>query len=289
MEIKKGVYTALITPFEGGKVHNPSLVRLVEDQIKKGIDGFVVLGTTGEATTLTSEEKKEVFELVKQVASSQVSLIVGTGSNNTAQCIENSRLAMDWGADGLLIVTPYYNKPPQRGLLEHYQKIAKSVSAPIFLYDVPGRTGVQLEIETVEKLSKEPNIIGVKDATGDVSRVKPFLKEKDFLVFSGDDGTLLPFFQEGGHGTISVLSHVLPEKIKLWLNSPHSQESQQSFKQAKKLTQNLFVESNPIPVKMALYLMNLISTPELRSPLVSLDPRYLESLKKELFELGVVS
>ena len=286
MVVGKGLYTALVTPFEKGQIHKSSLVKLVEDQLNKGVDGFVVLGTTGESSCLSQAEKKQVFDIVSEVVSGQVPLIVGAGSNCTQTTVESSFEALEWGADALLLVTPYYNKPPQRGLEYHYRQVADQVKAPILLYDVPSRTGVSLSLEVIGSLSSHPYIIGIKDATGDMSRVKSLLEfpggKKEFLVLSGDDGTFLPFLKEGGHGAISVLSHVLPSPMKSWMSSIGDKISEEDFKNSLKLIDQLFIESNPIPVKMALFLQGLISSPELRSPLVSLEERLVQPLQEEL-------
>ncbi len=285
-EIKKGLYTALITPFENGVIHRESLIQLVENQIKDGVNGFVILGTTGESSTLSLDEKKQIFHLVREVAQDRVPLIVGTGSNSTSCTINFSRRALDWGADGVLVVTPYYNKPSQKGLLAHFSEVAKSVQGPIILYDVPGRTGVTLDMETIKELAKNPYVVGVKDATGNLSRVEPFtgLAEKNngFLVLSGDDETLVPFLRKGGHGAISVLSHIFPREIKSWMADPNGKETDEEFKMAQGLIKSLFVESNPVPLKMAMYLMGIIPTPEVRLPLVELDQKYVSDLRKEL-------
>lgn len=286
MGIGKGLYTALVTPFEKGKIHKSSLVRLVEDQLSKGVNGFVVLGTTGEASCLSLSEKRQVFDTVSEVVSRQVPLVVGTGGNCTQATIDSSFQALEWGADALLLVTPYYNKPPQRGMELHYQQIADSVKAPILLYDVPSRTGVKLSQEVIGSLASHPHIIGIKDATGDMSRVKSLLEladgEEEFLVLSGDDGTFLPFLKEGGHGAISVLSHVLAGPMKSWISSCYEKSVEDEFEKSCKLIDQLFVESNPIPVKMALYLMGVISSPEMRSPLMALEKKFIEPLQEEL-------
>lgn len=279
MKKLKGVITALVTPFEKGNVHYPSLEKLIEQQLKGGVEGFVINGTTAESPTLTHEERKKIFQFAKERVPQDFPLIFGSGSNSTAKSIEESKEAEKMGADALLLVVPYYNKPPQRGLFEHFKAIASSVEIPSLLYNVPGRTITALELETIKKLSEHPQIIGIKEASGNVEFAKQIRQScgKEFILLSGDDGTYDDFMKAGGDGVISVASHIIPNEMK-----------------AKKATENkelidlLFCEANPIPVKMALYLMKIISSPECRLPLVTLSDAHTEKLKSAMKAKGLL-
>ena len=287
----EGVWTALITPFYKGEVDFQSLKELVQFQLENGIEGFVVNGTTGESPTLTKEEKKKVLQFVVSEAAGQVPVMFGSGTNSTAESIELSRNAVDWGAKSLLTVVPYYNKPPQRGLVGHFSAIAKAVPVPIFLYNVPSRTVVTLNFESIQSLSRISNIAGIKEATGDVKfgkKIKEYFGEK-FLVFSGDDGTSVELAYEGGDGVISVLSHIFPSEIvELHRRARERDKSAvEEFKVYDKVTDLLFSEANPIPVKWAMKLMGVIRSDELRLPLVPMSEEGSQNLKKEMQKLGL--
>ncbi|GIL17225.1 MAG: 4-hydroxy-tetrahydrodipicolinate synthase [Oligoflexia bacterium] len=275
----KGTITALVTPFFQGKIDFPSLEQLIKDQIRRGVTGFVISGTTGESPTLNQDEKKAIFDFVKKNVPDQITLIMGTGSNSTQKTIEDSRLAEKWGADGILVVVPYYNKPPQRGLFEHFKAVASSVQIPVILYNVPGRTVASLEVDTIKKLSELPNVIGIKEATGNIEFAKQIKQAcgDQFIMLSGDDGTLDEFMKVGGHGVISVASHIIPEAM-----------SKLIIKENRDLIDMLFIEANPIPIKMALYLTGVIRSPELRLPLVELSQGATEKLKKLMTEKGLL-
>lgn len=274
-----GVITAIITPFKNNQVDFDSLARLIDFQVQSGVDGFVVHGTTGESPVTTQEEKKKIFEFVRKKTPEGFPLIVGTGSNSTQSSIEASREAERWGADGLLLVVPYYNKPPQRGLLEHFKSVASSVQIPSLLYNVPGRTITSLEIDTIKKLSEHPQIIGIKEATGNIEFAKQIKQAcgESFVLLSGDDGTYDDFMKIGGHGVISVSSHIIPKVMK------NAQASQN-----KELIDLLFCEANPIPVKMALHLMKILETPDCRLPLVTLSSTWTEKLKDAMKRKGLL-
>jgi len=279
MKKLSGVLTAVVTPFNQNKVDFISLEKILKHQISFGIDGFILNGTTGESPTLSEEEVKEIFHFVKKKISTQTPVIVGTGSNSTEKTIELTKKAEKMGADAALIVVPYYNKPPQRGLFEHFKAIAEQTNIPIILYNVPSRTVTSLELETIKKLSKLPNIIGIKEATGDIEFAKKIRQTcgNEFLLLSGDDGSYDEFAKVGGDGVISVASHIIPSAMK-----------EKRASEYRTLIDLLFCESNPIPVKMALFMMGLIQSPELRLPLVAMSEQNKEKLKLEMKIKGIL-
>jgi 4-hydroxy-tetrahydrodipicolinate synthase len=287
----KDVITALVTPFYQGKIDYDSLQSLLKQQTQNGINHFVVNGTTGESPTLTSAERSELLKFVRKELSS-ATILMGTGTNNTAESILQSQEAQKLGADGLLVVVPYYNKPPQRGLVKHFNQIANSVNIPTFLYNVPGRTITSLEVDSISQLSKNKNIHGIKEASGNIEFAKKIKSacHSDFVLLSGDDETYVEFLLAGGHGVISVASHVIPKEFKNWtLNTlKDPSKAQSEIAKFQKLIKTLFVEANPIPVKMALYQMNIIKSPELRLPLVNLSEEHSQILLSELKLQGVL-
>lgn len=289
----RGTFTALVTPFKAGKIDFPSLEKLVKHQLQGGVTGFVINGTTAESPTLTSEEKIEVFNFVRKVAGSSVPLIMGTGSNNTAQTIEDSKKAEALGADAILVVVPYYNKPPQRGLYEHFKAVATSVKIPTILYNVPGRTITSLSNETVKELSKVSGVVGIKDATGNIDIAKEIssMCGKEFVLLSGDDGTYVEFLNVGGQGVISVATHVIPSQMvqwKKWVQEGALDKARADIAKYNDLINLLFCEANPIPVKKALQLMGIIDSAELRLPLVELSPEWTEKLNLEMKKVGLL-
>ncbi len=272
----EGLFTALVTPFtNNGSIDYKSLKKLIVNQLEKGVQGFVVNGTTAESPTLSFEEKKSIFEFVKAETANQVPLIFGSGSNNTSESIELSKQAEAWGADGLLVVCPYYNKPNQRGLEAHFTAVAKAVKLPIMLYNVPSRTVVGLEADTVAKLSKLENIVAIKEASGDISLGKSIvdLTDKNFLVSSGDDLSFIDLSLHGGKGIVSVCSHILPELTLSCLKGAVEGDSSvnNKFSPYKTLINYLYIEPNPVPVKYALCKLGIIDTPKVRLPLVNLS------------------
>jgi len=289
-----GVTTAIITPFKNGAVDFEAIEKLVLFQKNNGVTGFVINGTTGESPTVQRQELKEIFSYIRNIVGAEFPLIVGTGSNSTDKTIDDSLFAEKIGADAVLVVVPYYNKPPQRGLFEHFTKIANSIKIPLILYNVPGRTITSLSLDTIVELSKNPNIIGIKEATGDIEFAEKIRREvpKDFILLSGDDGTFVDFMKIGGNGVISVTSHVFPKKMSQWYLSALKNEfenSQVENKNLLKLTNLLFSEANPIPVKKAAQFMGLISSAELRLPLVELDKKLAEDLKNEMLKMGILN
>lgn len=293
MKSLKGTFTALVTPFKAGKVDYASLEKLVKHQLTGGIDGFVINGTTGESPTLTSTEKAEVFKVVRALCSPGTPLIMGTGSNNTAQTIEDSRRAEDLGADAILVVVPYYNKPPQRGLYEHFRAVATSVKIPTILYNVPGRTITSLATQTIRDLSKVSGIVGIKDATGNIETAQETISTcgRDFIMLSGDDGTYVEFLGVGGHGVISVASLVIPSQMvqwKKWVQAGQLDKARADIEKYNDLINLLFIEANPIPVKKALQLMGVIESAELRLPLAELTPAHADKLQAEMKKVGLL-
>ncbi len=276
----KGVITALITPFYQGKVDYDSLAKLVDFQIKKGVEGFVVNGTTAESPTLSEEEVEKIFHFIKARVAKDFPLIVGTGSNSTEKTIAASVAAEKMGADGVLVVVPYYNKPPQRGLFEHFKQVASSINIPTILYNVPSRTITALELDTIKKLSAHPSIVGIKEASGNIDFAKAIRQQcgETFLLLSGDDGTYDDFKKAGGDGVISVSSHIIPEEM-LQVKASENLE----------LINMLFCEANPMPVKMALYLMGIIRSPECRLPLVTMAEDKVPALKMLLVQKRLCS
>jgi 4-hydroxy-tetrahydrodipicolinate synthase len=289
----KGTFTALATPFKDDKVDYKSLDRLLKQQLDGGMDGFVVNGTTAESPTLTSAEVAELFKHIRGYVGASVPLIVGTGSNSTAKTIEDSKKAEQMGADALLLVVPYYNKPPQRGLVEHFKAVATSVKIPSILYNVPGRTITSLATESILELSKVPGVVGIKEASGkiDFDAEIAHVCGPDFVLLSGDDGTYVEFLGVGGHGIISVATHVIPKQFVQWKKlaaAGQIAEARTDIQKYMKLIDLLFVEANPIGVKKALQLMGLFESATMRLPLMELTPQHTESLKNEMQKLGLV-
>ncbi|WP_374034466.1 4-hydroxy-tetrahydrodipicolinate synthase [Bdellovibrio bacteriovorus] len=289
----KGTFTALVTPFKNGKIDFASLDKLLKQQLAGGVDGFVVNGTTGESPVLTSAEKAELFKHIRSFCGDKVVLIMGTGSNNTAQTIEDSRKAEEMGADAILVVVPYYNKPPQRGLYEHFKAVASSVKIPTILYNVPGRTITSLETGTIRDLAKVSGVVGIKEASGKIDLASEIIKAcgSEFVMLSGDDGTYVEFLGAGGHGVISVASHVIPAQMvqwKKWVSEGALDKARADIAKYNDLINLLFVEANPIPVKKALQLMGLLDSAELRLPLVELGAENTAKLQAEMKKVGVL-
>ncbi len=278
-----GAMTALITPFKYGKVDFNSYEKLIKRQIANGIDAVVPVGTTGESATLSHEEHQACIKMAVEVCKgTSVKVLAGAGSNSTREAISLAQFAETNGADGILSVTPYYNKPTQEGLYQHFASIAKSVNIPVLLYNVPGRTGCDLLPSTVERLKRDfDNIYGIKEATGSMARtVELIAKNPDFAVISGDDTINYPILSYGGKGVISVTSNLLPNLIAKLTHFAMEGE----YKKAKELNDALFeinsvlfCESNPIPIKAAMYMAGLIEELEYRLPLV---PPSKENMKK---------
>lgn len=286
----KGCGTAISTPFDENGVNLKEFERLIENQIQNKVDAIIVCGTTGESSTMTTEEKKQAIECAVKTANGRIPVIAGTGGNNTKQVIENSKLAESLGVDGLLIVTPYYNKCTQKGLVEHYKVIAQSVSLPIILYSVPSRTGVNIEPKTCLELSKIENIVAIKEASGNISQVAEIahLCGDNLHIYSGNDDQILPILSLGGLGVISVLSNVKPEYTHNIVQNFFSGNIEKATKMqldALPLIKALFSEVNPIPVKAALNIQGYdFGIPRL--PLTPMTAEKMEVLKQELNSLN---
>lgn len=292
MSLFIGAGTALITPFSGGEIDYVTLERLINWQIEESIDAIIISGTTGESLTLSREEKKSLLDFALKTVKGRVPVIAGTGTNSTSDSILLSKDAEALGADGLLVVTPYYNKPSQRGLYAHYEAIAEAVSLPVILYNVPGRTSVDLLPETVIALSKIPNITGLKEASGKPQRVE-MLKgnvPEGFRIYTGNDPEIAEFMERGAHGVISVLSNVMPRLTHTLVSGSlegKKEEARTLQKKAERLIEALFMETNPVPVKEALAFMGF-GNPEFRLPLVGLETHHREELYEVLKQYEVV-
>ena len=293
----KGSITALVTPMnEKGDLDYDSLEKLINHQINSGISGLVAVGTTGESATIDFKDHIKLIEFFVKVNKGRVHIIAGTGANSTEEALHLTKEAKSAGADAALLVSPYYNKPPQEGIYYHHMKIADEVDIPQILYNVPSRTASFIEPETVLRLSSHKNIIGIKDATGDMknhSEVLKLCKEEiennNFLLYSGDDFSSLEFLKNGGHGTISVTSNIVPDivsEICKFADTNYS-KAKELDDSLKVLNKNLFCESNPIPVKWALYKMGLIKR-GIRLPLVELNDSFKEPLENSLKKLNLI-
>lgn len=293
MSIFKGSGVAIVTPFhQDGTINYDKFKQLIEFQISNGTDAIIVCGTTGEASTLTDEEQLEAIRFSAEVVNKRVPVIAGAGSNFTQHAIELAVGSQKAGADAVLLVSPYYNKTSQRGLIAHYKAIAESIQIPIILYNVPSRTGLNIAPSTVLELSKVPNIVAIKEASGNLSQVAEIsaLCGKDFDIYSGNDDQILPILSLGGKGVISVLANVAPkdthDMVMSYLQGD-TQKATQLQLDAIALIKALFIEVNPIPVKEALNLMGFEAGP-CKMPLYEMEEKNLEYLKKELKNYGLL-
>lgn len=287
----KGTYTAIVTPFKDGKVDEPSLERLIKSQIKGGVDGIVPVGTTGESPTLSFEEHVHVVERAVEIADGKIKVIAGTGGNSTDEAVYLTKAAEHAGADGSLQVAPYYNKPSPEGLFQHFRAIANTTKLPILLYSIPGRCGIEISIETVKRLAKEcSNIVGIKEAGGVPDRVSQLRAElgSKFDILSGDDSLTLPFMAVGADGVISVASNIIPKEVSQMVREFAAGNARAALKVHAKyfpLFRNLFIETNPVPVKAALAMKGMIEE-EYRLPLVELQPKTRQILRETLNACG---
>jgi len=289
----KGAIVAIVTPFRNVKVDEESLRRLIEFQIAEGTNGIVPCGTTGESATLSFKEHERVIEITIEQVNKRVPVIAGTGSNNTDEAVKLTRHAYKAGADAVLMISPYYNKPTQEGLYRHFAKVASEVDIPIILYNIPGRTGVNMEPETVERLSKIPNIVGIKEASGSMKQVMDIIARcgEDFVVLSGEDYLTFPLMSVGGKGVISVVSNVAPrdvsEMCRLALEGRWDEARVLSYKLLP-LCHVLFCETNPAPVKAALAMMGKIPSDEVRLPLAQLSEVNRAKLYNVIKKYGLI-
>lgn len=289
----KGAMTAIITPFKKGRVDEKKLAELVEVQIKGGVSAIVPCGTTGESATLSYEEHERVIEVVIEAAHKRVSVIAGTGSNNTTEAIMLTAHAKGAGADASLQITPYYNRPTQEGIYLHFKKIAEEVDMPMIVYNIASRTGVNITPETMQRLSKVKNIIGVKEASGSIEQMAMIhrLCGDRFDLISGDDGLTLPLLAIGGTGVISVVSNIAPKDVADMVSKFEKGDVGGARKLHYKLlplVRAVFLETNPIPVKTAMALMGLIDSAELRLPMCAMSDANLAQLKKALKDYGLL-
>lgn len=290
--IFKGAAVAIVTPFTEDGINFPELARLIEDQIAAGTDAIVITGTTGESSTMSDEEHKAAIKFTVEQVKKRVPVIAGTGSNETAYAISLSKYAEEVGADGLLLVTPYYNKATQKGLIAHYTAIADSVNIPCILYSVPSRTGVTIKLSTYVELSKHPNIVAVKEANGDLSSILRLRHAvgDELAIYSGNDDQIVPILSLGGAGVISVLSNVAPfdthEICRLYFEGKVQEAAELQIAYTD-LIDALFCEVNPIPAKTALRLMGYDAGP-LRLPLCDMEPENEAKLKAALAAHGLI-
>jgi 4-hydroxy-tetrahydrodipicolinate synthase len=288
-----GTYTAIVTPFKQGKVHEAALGRLITLQIRAGVDGIVPVGTTGESPTVDYDEHIRIIERTVKFARGRVKVIAGTGANSTSEAIYLTKQAQKVGADGSLQVAPYYNKPSQEGLFQHFRQIARSTRLPIVLYSIPGRCGVEIGVDTVKRLAKHcSNVVAIKEAGGNpdrVSQLRAALGPR-FVILSGDDALTLPFMALGARGVISVASNVIPRQVVQMVRAFAAGRTQAALKihqQCYPLFKDLFIETNPVPVKAALAMMGHIDE-EYRLPLVPLSARNRETLKATMKAVGIL-
>jgi len=288
----KGSMTAIVTPFKDGRVDEKALRRLVDWQIASGTDAIVVCGTTGEAATLTYDEHFAVIDAAVEESAGRVPVLAGAGSNATANAIKLGRQAKEAGADAQLQVTPYYNKPTQEGLYQHFRAIAEVVDLPMILYNVPGRTSVNLLPETTARLSNIDSIVGIKEASGDLGQVREAIAKTpdDFALYSGDDAMNFDIYKAGGAGAISVTANVSPERVSaIWdaHDGGDDDEAERLHKELAKLNKAMFIETNPIPAKTSLAVMGRIQE-EFRLPLTPISEGNRRELKDVLKEYGLI-
>ena len=288
----KGAITALVTPFKNGQVDEKALRNLIEFQIEGGVHGLVPCGTTGESPTLTHDEHDRVIEITIDQAQKRVPVIAGTGSNSTAEALRLTKHAYEAGADGALIACPYYNKPTQEGIYQHFELIARTVSIPIIPYNIPGRTGINMSPELIARLSKISNIVGVKEASGSLKQMNDVIDlcDPDFDVLSGDDGLTLPLMSIGGKGIISVVSNIVPRDMTDLVNAAEAgnmAKARELHKKMSALFDVLFIEVNPTPVKAALSMMGKIDY-EYRLPLCKMAQANYEKLQSVMKNYGLI-
>jgi 4-hydroxy-tetrahydrodipicolinate synthase len=289
----QGALVAIVTPFKDGRVDEAAFRELIEFQIENGTNGIVPCGTTGESATLSCEEHGRVIEIAVEQAAKRVPVIAGTGSNNTEEAIALTMHAKKAGADAVLMISPYYNKPTQEGLFLHFEKVAKTVDIPIILYNIAARTAVNIDPETIARLSRIDNIVGIKEASGSMKQVTDVIAQcgDDFTVLSGEDFLTFPIMCVGGKGVISVVSNVAPRGMADLCNlffEGRFEDAQKLYYRLLPLCHTLFIETNPAPVKTALAMMNRIGSDEVRLPLAPMSETNKQRLKKVLEDQGLV-
>ena len=288
-----GTYTAVVTPFRKGRIDEQAFQKLIRDQVRGGVDGVVPVGTTGESPSLRFDEHIRVIELAVQAAKGRVKILAGTGANATTEAINLTKAAEGVGADGSLQVSPYYNKPSQEGLFQHFRKIARATKLPIILYSIPGRCNIAIEVPTVLRLAKAcNNIVGIKEAGGDADRVSQLRAAlgQRFTILSGDDALTLPFMAVGAEGVISVASNIIPREISKMINAFVAGKADAALKLHQKyypLFKDLFIETNPVPTKAALAMLGKC-TEEYRLPLCKMSAANRARLAKTLKACGVL-
>ena len=288
----KGAFTAIVTPFKDGQLDEDGFRALIRAQIEGGIDGIVPCGTTGESATLSHEEHNRVIDIVVSECAGRIPVIAGTGSNSTDETIRLTRHAVGAGADAALLITPYYNKPSQRGLFEHYKAVAASCDIPIILYNVPSRTSVNMLPETTARLAEIDNIVGIKEATGNLEQVSETIRltPDDFCILSGDDASTLPIIAVAGNGVISVTANLAPQEVSDMCSLALLGEMAEARKlhyRLLPLSIAMFLDTNPVPVKTALAMTGIIKE-EFRLPLAPLSASNKEKLSKALKEYGII-
>jgi 4-hydroxy-tetrahydrodipicolinate synthase len=288
-----GTYTAIVTPFRGGQLDEAALERLIKFQIKGGVDGIVPVGTTGESPTVNYEEHIQIIAWSVKYAAGKVKVLAGTGANSTSEAIYLTQEAEKAGADGSLQVAPYYNRPTQEGLFQHFKAVAKATKLPIMLYSIPGRCGVEIAVDTVKRLAHDcKNIVGIKEAGGScdrVSQLRAALGPK-FEIMSGDDSLTLPFMSVGANGVISVASNVIPKEVTQMVNAFARGDARKAATLHTRyypLFKDLFIETNPTPVKAALAMMKIVEE-DYRLPLVPMNPKNWEVLRTTLKRCNVL-
>jgi 4-hydroxy-tetrahydrodipicolinate synthase len=288
----EGTYTALVTPFKNGEVDYPALGKLIEKQVEAGVDGVVPCGSTGESATLSHDEHERVIAFCIQRANRRLKVIAGTGSNSTRESVRLTKFAQEHGADGSLLIAPYYNKPTQEGLYAHYAAIAEAVDLPQIVYNIPGRSAVNIAPETVARLARVARIVGVKEASGSLDQVSRTIElcGPKFSVLSGDDTLTLPIIAVGGHGTIAVTSNILPREVVALVAAARRGDYEAARREHYKLLpvmRNLFLETNPIPIKAAVAMLGLCEN-ELRLPLTELTAPNRDKLEQALKSAGLL-
>jgi 4-hydroxy-tetrahydrodipicolinate synthase len=287
-----GAIVAIVTPFKDGKVDEAAYKRLIEHVISGGVSGIVPCGTTGESATMSHQEHKRIIDLTISEVSGRVKVIAGTGSNSTDEAISLTQHAKNAGADGVLSVVPYYNKPTQKGLFIHFESVAKACDIPVLLYNIPGRTGVNMAASTTIALSKLDNIVGIKEASGDLSLATQIIRHAhgDFCVLAGDDALTLPMLAIGGKGVISVTANILPDKVSGMIKAWEAGDTLKAMEMNLDLIDFhnvMFIETNPIPVKTALAMMGFMQE-EFVLPMCKMEPANREKLAMVLREKGCI-